>query len=66
MNKKLRKSALHLKRLERIIKPRFRFTCMKVLLFGASGAGTTTLAQKISENNSIKHLDVDDYYWQKT
>ncbi|MDT0608137.1 AAA family ATPase [Croceitalea rosinachiae] len=39
---------------------------MKILLFGASGSGTTTLANEIEKRTGFKHLDVDDYYWKKT
>ncbi|MDH7445872.1 AAA family ATPase [Aquimarina sp. 2201CG14-23] len=39
---------------------------MKILLFGASGSGTTTLGIEIEKKTAYKHLDVDDYYWKKT
>jgi len=39
---------------------------MKILIFGASGSGTTTLGKKIERGTNFKHLDVDDYYWKKT
>jgi adenylate kinase family enzyme len=39
---------------------------MKILLFGASGSGTTTLGNEIEKRTGFKHLDVDDYYWKKT
>ena len=39
---------------------------MKILLFGASGTGTTTLGKEIEKRTDFKHLDVDDYYWKKT
>jgi adenylate kinase family enzyme len=39
---------------------------MKILLFGASGTGTTTLGNEIEKRTDFKHLDVDDYYWKKT
>lgn len=39
---------------------------MKVLIFGASGSGTTTLAKEIEKRTTFVHLDVDDYYWKKT
>ena len=39
---------------------------MKILIFGASGSGTTTLAQEIEKHTDFVHLDVDDYYWKKT
>ncbi len=39
---------------------------MKILIFGASGSGTTTLGNEIEKRTDFKHLDVDDYYWKKT
>ena len=39
---------------------------MKILLFGASGSGTTTLGNEIEKSTDFKHLDVDNYYWKKT
>lgn len=39
---------------------------MKILIFGASGSGTTTLANEIETSTDFKHLDADDYYWKKT
>ncbi|WP_378174990.1 AAA family ATPase [Aquimarina sp. SS2-1] len=39
---------------------------MKILIFGASGSGTTTLAKEIEKNTDFVHLDVDDYYWKRT
>tara|TARA_R110002020_G_scaffold206745_2_gene412108 strand:- start:548 stop:1096 length:549 start_codon:yes stop_codon:yes gene_type:complete len=39
---------------------------MKILIFGASGSGTTTLANEIETRTDFKHLDVDEYYWEKT
>jgi adenylate kinase family enzyme len=39
---------------------------MKVLIFGASGSGTTTLGKEIEKRTNFKHLDVDTYYWKKT
>lgn len=39
---------------------------MKILIFGASGSGTTTLGKEIEKNTPFTHLDVDDYYWKKT
>lgn len=32
-------------------------------IFGASGSGTTTLAEKISRELGYFHLDTDDYFW---
>ncbi len=39
---------------------------MKILIFGASGSGTTTLGKAIEKETGFVHLDVDDYYWRKT
>ncbi len=39
---------------------------MKIHVFGASGSGTTTLANEISQRMGFIHLDADDYYWKKT
>ncbi|MGB5819794.1 MAG: AAA family ATPase [Saonia sp.] len=39
---------------------------MKILIFGASGSGTTTLGKEIEKRTAFVHLDVDDYYWEKT
>lgn len=41
-------------------------TNMKLLIFGASGSGTTTLGKEIEKNSAFVHLDADDYYWKKT
>ncbi len=39
---------------------------MKVLIIGASGAGTTTLGKAIEKRTHFVHLDADDYYWKPT
>lgn len=39
---------------------------MKILIFGASGSGTTTLGKELKKKTKFKHLDVDDYYWKST
>lgn len=39
---------------------------MKIIIFGASGSGTTTLAQQLTKQLNWIHLDADDYYWEKT
>ncbi|EDP69825.1 hypothetical protein FBALC1_09847 [Flavobacteriales bacterium ALC-1] len=39
---------------------------MKILIFGASGSGTTTLASSLAKKTGFPHLDVDDYYWKLT
>lgn len=38
---------------------------MKILIFGASGSGTTPLGEAIGQGINFKHLDVDTYYWKK-
>lgn len=38
----------------------------RILIFGAAGSGTTTLAKKLSESLNISHFDSDEYYWVKT
>ena len=40
---------------------------MKILIFGASGSGTTTLGKALSKKlKHFVHLDIDDYYWKET
>ncbi|MEM7375117.1 MAG: AAA family ATPase [Bacteroidota bacterium] len=39
---------------------------MNILIFGASGSGTTTLAQELGKRLQWKTLDTDAYYWKKT
>ena len=39
---------------------------MRIIIFGASGSGTTTLASTLSTLLNYRHLDSDDYYWLKT
>ena len=39
---------------------------MKLLIFGASGSGTTTLGRELGEAIHCIHLDSDDYYWKQT
>jgi adenylate kinase family enzyme len=39
---------------------------MKILVFGASGSGTTTLGKEIGKRTDFVHLDADDYYWKQT
>ena len=39
---------------------------MNILLFGASGSGTTTLGKEIAKRSDFQHLDADDYYWKQT
>lgn len=39
---------------------------MKIHIFGAAGAGSTTLGRLLSERLSIKQIDVDDLTWDHT
>ncbi|MGB1217432.1 MAG: AAA family ATPase, partial [Saprospiraceae bacterium] len=39
---------------------------MKIIIFGATGTGKTTLGKSISEKLNWTFLDSDDYYWEKT
>lgn len=39
---------------------------MKILIFGASGSGTTTLGKELAKTTGFMHLDADDYYWNST
>jgi adenylate kinase family enzyme len=39
---------------------------MKIVVFGGSGSGTTTLGKSLSQHLNWKHLDSDDYYWKPT
>ena len=35
-------------------------------IFGASGAGTTTIAKNVSEQINYLHFDSDNYFWRPT
>lgn len=39
---------------------------MKILIFGASGSGTSTLGKALASQLSCPFFDADDYYWEKT
>lgn len=39
---------------------------MKILTFGGSGCGKTTLGKELEKMTDFVHLDSDDYYWEKT
>ena len=39
---------------------------MKILIFGVSGSGATTLGRELGKLIQYVHLDSDDYYWKKT
>ena len=36
---------------------------MGIIIFGASGAGSTTLGKEIAKRLNLKYLDIDDYLW---
>ena len=38
----------------------------RIHIFGASGAGTTTLGRAVADALAIPHHDTDDYYWLPT
>ncbi|MBS4535323.1 AAA family ATPase [Clostridium sp. D2Q-14] len=38
----------------------------KIHILGASGSGTTTLAQVLSNKLSYMHFDTDNYFWKPT
>lgn len=37
-----------------------------IIVFGASGAGTTTLGRALARELGFAHLDIDDYFWCET
>jgi len=37
-----------------------------ILVFGASGSGTTTLGRELARLLNFEHHDIDDYFWEKT
>lgn len=39
---------------------------MRILVMGASGSGTTTLAKALASRLHWDHLDTDDFYWLPT
>ena len=39
---------------------------MRILVIGAAGCGKTTLASEIAKQFGLRHLDSDEYYWEKT
>lgn len=41
-------------------------TPSRLLITGASGSGTTTLARAVATRWAVPHADVDDYYWVPT
>ena len=36
---------------------------MGIILFGASGAGSTTLGKEVARRLNFQFLDIDDYLW---
>ncbi len=34
-----------------------------IIVFGASGSGTTTIGKELAKITGYKHFDLDDYYW---
>src|SRR6185369_13153179 len=38
-------------------------TCMRILIMGASGSGTTTLGSALAARLGFAFFDADDYYW---
>lgn len=39
---------------------------MRLHIFGAAGAGVTTLGRALSEELSVPYFDSDDYFWEAT
>ena len=39
---------------------------MRILITGASGSGTSTLAEALANELGVAYLDTDDYYWLPT
>jgi adenylate kinase family enzyme len=39
---------------------------LKIIIFGASGTGKTTLGKSIAKELNWAFLDSDEYYWEKT
>ena len=37
---------------------------MGIIVFGASGAGSTTLGKEVAGRLNFQHLDIDDYLWR--
>ncbi len=38
----------------------------RIHILGASGSGTTTLAEALSDNLGYRHFDTDGYFWERT
>jgi len=41
-------------------------TINKIHIFGASGSGTTSLGEGLSQRNGYTHFDTDTYFWEQT
>jgi adenylate kinase family enzyme len=39
---------------------------MRILITGAAGSGTTTLAQSLAVAMSARHVEADDFFWMPT
>lgn len=39
--------------------------CKRILIVGDSGRGKSTLAKRLSEELGIKHIELDDIFWEK-
>jgi len=37
---------------------------MGIIIFGASGAGSTTLGKEVARRLNFQYLDIDDYLWR--
>jgi cytidylate kinase len=37
-----------------------------VIVFGASGSGTTTLGRELARVLDFAYFDIDDYFWEQT
>jgi adenylate kinase family enzyme len=37
-----------------------------IIIFGASGSGTTTIGRELARLLGCKHSDIDDYFWENT
>lgn len=48
------------------VKEREQMQKQVIHIFGASGAGTSTLGMYISKKMGYYFMDTDDYYWKKT
>src|ERR1700753_1178979 len=45
---------------------RSTLVCMRILVTGAAGSGTSTLAHAIGSELSVSVLEADDYFWLPT